>query len=150
MTTKEWRGVFNLSDAEIQQNAGNIAILSQNFVVLGNARIGDVVELPGHFVASTEVDLAAVAGRQLVIWIFRSTDNSSIASSIATAVHTGVFYMPQALNFLLEEDLSGNVKKLAGSIDAYRLRIGNYRVLFDLEGRIVTVQSVGHRKDIYR
>jgi mRNA interferase RelE/StbE len=52
--------------------------------------------------------------------------------------------------FLLEEDLSGNVKKLKGSRNEYRLRVGDYRALFELEGRVVTVYAVGHRKDIYR
>ena len=52
--------------------------------------------------------------------------------------------------FLLEEDLGGNVKKLKGSINEYRLRVGDYRVLFALEGRRVTVYAVGNRKDIYR
>jgi len=52
--------------------------------------------------------------------------------------------------FLLEEDLSGNVKKLKGSRTQYRLRAGDYRILFELEGRILTVYAVGNRKDIYR
>ena len=52
--------------------------------------------------------------------------------------------------FLLEEDLGGNVKKLKGSSNEYRLRVGDYRVLFALEGRRVTVYAVGDRKDIYR
>ena len=52
--------------------------------------------------------------------------------------------------FLLEEDLAGNVKKLKGSSSEYRLRVGNYRVLFELEARTVTVYAVGNRKDIYR
>ncbi len=51
---------------------------------------------------------------------------------------------------LLEEDLSGNVKKLKGSRNEYRLRVGDYRVLFELEGRTATVYTVGNRKDIYR
>jgi mRNA interferase RelE/StbE len=52
--------------------------------------------------------------------------------------------------FLLEEDLTGNVKKLKGSANEYRLRIGDYRAIFELEGRRVTVYAVGQRKDIYR
>jgi mRNA interferase RelE/StbE len=52
--------------------------------------------------------------------------------------------------FLLEDNLTGNVKKLEGSQNQYRLRIGNYRLLFELEGRTVTVYSFGDRKDIYR
>ena len=52
--------------------------------------------------------------------------------------------------FLLEEDLTGNVKKLKGSRQEYRLRVGEYRALFELEGQTVTVYAVGQRKDIYR
>jgi mRNA interferase RelE/StbE len=52
--------------------------------------------------------------------------------------------------FLLEEDLHGNVEKLKGSRNEYRLRVGNYRVLFELEGRTATVYAVGDRKNIYR
>ena len=32
----------------------------------------------------------------------------------------------------------------------YRFRIGDYRVIFDLEGEEIVVLRVGHRKDIYR
>ena len=52
--------------------------------------------------------------------------------------------------FLLEEDLAGSVKKLKGSRNEYRLRVGDYRAIFELEGRTVTVYAVGNRKDIYR
>ena len=52
--------------------------------------------------------------------------------------------------FLLEEDLAGNVKKLKGSSNEYRLRVGDYRALFALESRTVTIYAVGARKDIYR
>jgi len=51
---------------------------------------------------------------------------------------------------MLEDDLGGDVKKLKGSRNEYRLRVGDYRVLFDLEGRTATVYAVGNRKDIYR
>ena len=50
--------------------------------------------------------------------------------------------------FLLEEDLAGNVKKLKGSSNEYRLRVGDYRALFALESRTVTIYAVGARKDI--
>jgi mRNA interferase RelE/StbE len=52
--------------------------------------------------------------------------------------------------FLLQEDLSGDVKKLRGSKKQYRLRVGNYRVLFELEASTITVYDLGHRKDIYK
>ncbi len=52
--------------------------------------------------------------------------------------------------FLLEEGLTGDVKKLKGSRNEYRLRVGNYRVIFELESRTVMVYAIGDRKDIYR
>lgn len=33
---------------------------------------------------------------------------------------------------------------------AYRFRIGDYRVIFDLEGDEIVVLRVGHRRDIYK
>ena len=52
--------------------------------------------------------------------------------------------------FLLEEDMQGDVKKLQGTVNNYRLRVGNYRVLFELEGRQMLVYAVGDRKEIYQ
>jgi mRNA interferase RelE/StbE len=42
-------------------------------------------------------------------------------------------------------------KKLKGE-DAYRIRVGDYRVIYEINDDkiIVTVVSVGHRKDIYK
>ena len=51
---------------------------------------------------------------------------------------------------LLEDDLAGNVKKLKGFSNKYRLRIGNYRAIFELDGTRITVYRIGPRKDIYR
>ena len=49
----------------------------------------------------------------------------------------------------LESGLIGNVKRLQNADVAYRLRMGNYRVLFDVVGDRVIVQTIGHRKDVY-
>jgi mRNA interferase RelE/StbE len=42
-------------------------------------------------------------------------------------------------------------KKLKGE-DAYRIRVGDYRIIYEIEDDkiIVIVVSVGHRKDIYK
>lgn len=42
--------------------------------------------------------------------------------------------------------------KLKGSIDLYRIRHGNYRVVYQIKNKILTIViiTVGHRKDIYR
>jgi mRNA interferase RelE/StbE len=41
------------------------------------------------------------------------------------------------------------VKKLQG-IDALRLRVGDYRVLFTEDGVILHVLRIGHRREVYR
>jgi len=48
-----------------------------------------------------------------------------------------------------QQDLAGDIKKLKGFKNKYRLRAGNYRVLFELEGDCIVVYDVGDRKDIY-
>jgi mRNA interferase RelE/StbE len=42
--------------------------------------------------------------------------------------------------------------KLSGSEYSYRLRVGRYRILYQINesSKIITVYAVGHRKDIYR
>ncbi|MEI7788063.1 MAG: type II toxin-antitoxin system RelE/ParE family toxin [Chlorobiaceae bacterium] len=50
----------------------------------------------------------------------------------------------------LENNLTGNVKKLTNFIPEYRLRVGDYRVLFGVEGQKVIVYRIKHRKEAYR
>lgn len=42
-------------------------------------------------------------------------------------------------------------KKLKGE-EAYRIRVGDYRIIYEINDQtiIITVVSVGHRKDIYK
>jgi mRNA interferase RelE/StbE len=35
-------------------------------------------------------------------------------------------------------------------LGTYRFRIGDYRVIFDIDGNEIIVLRVGHRRDIYR
>ncbi|MBQ8638836.1 MAG: type II toxin-antitoxin system RelE/ParE family toxin [Lachnospiraceae bacterium] len=45
--------------------------------------------------------------------------------------------------------LVGDIKKLQG-VDGYRLRVGNFRVLFDVNGIIIDIIEIGNRGDIYK
>jgi len=44
------------------------------------------------------------------------------------------------------------VKKLQGGMGEYRLRVGSYRVIYDInDGElIILVLHLGHRREIYR
>jgi mRNA interferase RelE/StbE len=42
-------------------------------------------------------------------------------------------------------------EKLTNSrLGDYRFRVGDYRIIFDIEGNKIVVLRVGHRKDIYK
>ena len=43
-----------------------------------------------------------------------------------------------------------NVKKLTSFEPAYRLRVGNYRILFDVLETTIEIGRVLHRKDSYK
>jgi mRNA interferase RelE/StbE len=48
-------------------------------------------------------------------------------------------------------DIKSLAKRLLHIDDAdYRIRIGDYRMTFDLEGKIIAVIRIRHRKDVYR
>jgi mRNA interferase RelE/StbE len=50
-----------------------------------------------------------------------------------------------------EADPLGHAKALTNtSLGNYRFRIGDYRVIFDIEGDEIVVLRVGHRREIYR
>jgi len=56
-----------------------------------------------------------------------------------------------AIRNLAEKPRPSGVKKLSGR-DAWRLRVGGYRVIYEIhdDQLFVLVISIGHRKDVYR
>jgi mRNA interferase RelE/StbE len=48
------------------------------------------------------------------------------------------------------ENFAGDVKRLTNFTPEYRLRVGQYRVLFELEADTVVVYRVIHRRESYR
>lgn len=58
----------------------------------------------------------------------------------------------QAVESLADNPYSSGSKKLIGSNSNYRLRVGDYRIVYNIESSILTIEiiKVGHRRDIYR
>lgn len=50
----------------------------------------------------------------------------------------------------MEDGLSGNIKKLTNFTPEYRLRAGNYRILFEIETNKIVIYRIKHRKESYR
>lgn len=44
------------------------------------------------------------------------------------------------------------VEKLAGANDLYRVRVGEYRIIYQIQDKVllVLILKIGHRKDVYR
>lgn len=57
-----------------------------------------------------------------------------------------------AIDSLSENPRPQGCKKLKGSVNEYRIRIGNYRVIYTISKTvlIVTIIKIAHRKDVYR
>jgi len=57
-----------------------------------------------------------------------------------------------AIEELAKEPRPQNVKKMVGSDNLWRLRVSNYRVLYEIHDArlVVLVIRIAHRKDIYR
>ena len=49
----------------------------------------------------------------------------------------------------LENGLQGDIKMLKGHDVAYRLRMGNFRILFDVDGGKMTIRRIKDRKEAY-
>jgi len=53
---------------------------------------------------------------------------------------------------LAENPFPQGIRKLTGEEDLYRLRVGNYRIIYQVQGRrlVVLIVGIGHRADVYR
>ncbi len=58
----------------------------------------------------------------------------------------------QAVEKLAEDPFPVGVTKLTGTDESYRIRIGDYRVVYTVKNAILRIEviRVGHRKDVYR
>ena len=50
----------------------------------------------------------------------------------------------------MENNLEGDVKRLTNHTPEFRMRAGNYRALFEIEGKKIVVYRILHRKEVYR
>lgn len=43
------------------------------------------------------------------------------------------------------------LEKLHGELKTvYKLRVGDYRAIYSIHGNVITIEAVGHRRNIYR
>ena len=58
----------------------------------------------------------------------------------------------QAVKNLADNPYSSGSKKLIGSDSIYRIRVGDYRIVYNIKSSVLTIEiiKVGHRREIYR
>ena len=64
-------------------------------------------------------------------------------------------YSKQALKFLKKQDVPTrkriiNAINLLPAGDVNRLRVGDYRIIFDINGNILLIEAIGNRGQIYK
>ncbi len=61
------------------------------------------------------------------------------------------FRVLTAIEGLAEEPRPAGAMKLVGEQTAWRIRVGDYRVIYDIydEALVVTVVRAGHRREVY-
>jgi mRNA interferase RelE/StbE len=50
----------------------------------------------------------------------------------------------------LQHDLTGDVKKLTNHTPEYRLRVGSYRILFEIQDDMIYIYRILHRSNAYK
>lgn len=84
---------------------------------------------------------------------YRLSIKTSAAKELETAgTKTDRQRIVERMQALAEIPRPQGAEKLAGYTDRYRVRQGNYRIIYlvDDAQREVTIFKVGHRKDVYR
>jgi mRNA interferase RelE/StbE len=78
-------------------------------------------------------------------------ENSAAKAIQRLQVHDQVRVL-KAVAALSFEPRPNGCTKLSGFDAAYRVRVGNYRIVYIVDDsvRVITVTRVGHRRDVYR
>ena len=82
--------------------------------------------------------------------VFLSRQAEKFLSNLRDAALYG--RLRNAIDILTENARPPGCVKLASEPDLYRIRVGDYRIVYQLRNQtlIVLVVSIGHRKDMYR
>ena len=75
----------------------------------------------------------------------------SAEKELAKISHDGQLRISRAIRALETDPIPPSSKRLKGR-EEFRLRVGNYRVLYTIEhaSKAVAVTAIGHRRDVYR
>lgn len=83
---------------------------------------------------------------------YRIEFTSAAAKQIKKLPHSASSQILKAIESLQDNPRPHRAKKLVGEATAWRIRVGNYRVIYDIfdEELVVTVVRAAHRREAYR
>jgi mRNA interferase RelE/StbE len=83
---------------------------------------------------------------------YRIEIKSSAAKELEKLPRKMIPKVVTAINGLAENPRPQGVKKLVGFEHTYRIRVGDYRVLYDIFEKklIIEIIRIRHRKDVYK
>jgi mRNA interferase RelE/StbE len=71
-------------------------------------------------------------------------DLENIDTIVAQRIVEKVKWLEDNFHDIVPEKLHRDLRKL------YKLRVGDYRVIYSVHEEVIIVQAVGHRKDVYQ
>jgi mRNA interferase RelE/StbE len=76
----------------------------------------------------------------------------SVEKDLRSLPRSTVMRVTRQIDVLRDDPISRYSVKLTGSKGLYRIRVGDYRVIYgvDQDAKQVTIHHVRHRRDVYR
>jgi mRNA interferase RelE/StbE len=83
---------------------------------------------------------------------YRIEWKSSALKEIRKLPHDALSRIIDAVEGLKENPFPHGSQKLAAGQASYRIRVGDYRVIYAVEAELLVIEivKVGHRKDVYK
>ena len=84
--------------------------------------------------------------------VYRIEFTASAARSLSKLSETLQLRITAKIDTLADQPRPPGVEKLHGRRNRYRLRVGDYRIIYEIQDRIllVLIVDIGHRREIYR
>ena len=72
------------------------------------------------------------------------SDLDSLDKHVAARILKKITWLGSNFDSIVPEQLSGKMK------GSYKLRVGDWRIVYTLDDQTVVIQAVGHRSEIYK
>lgn len=84
--------------------------------------------------------------------LYKIEFKTSVSKDLSKLPSKIVLRALKAVNNLLSEPFPSQSKKLQDCDNIYRIRIGDYRIIYEVnkDNKIITIYYIRHRKDVYR